>query len=186
TKEDLSLPLDTANHMIENVIGTFGLPLGIGLNFNINDTDYIIPMAVEEASVVASASHIAKIVRSAGGFTTEVSERVMIGQIQVVGCEDLASAEAAILNEKNSLLEDANASYPSLQQRGGGAKDLEVRFVGEEGASSYQQMLVVHLYVDTCDAMGADRKSTRLNSSHVSISYAVFCLKRKTTAISWI
>src|SRR5699024_12583677 len=95
TKEDLSLPLDTANHMIENVIGTFGLPLGIGLNFNINDTDYIIPMAVEEASVVASASHIAKIVRSVGVFSTEVSERVMIGQFQVVGCEDLATAEAA-------------------------------------------------------------------------------------------
>src|SRR5699024_4306089 len=100
---------------------SFGLPLGIGLNFNMNDTDSIIPMAVEEASVVASASQIAKIVRSAGGFTTEVSERVMIGQIQVVGCEDLESAEAAILSEKTSLLEDANASYPSLERRGGGA-----------------------------------------------------------------
>src|SRR5699024_10058526 len=141
TKEDLSLPLDTANHMIENVIGTFGLPLGIGLNFNINDTDYIIPMAVEEASVVASASHIAKIVRSAGGFTTEVSERVMIGQLQVVECEEIASAEATILNEKTLLLDDTNAWYASLQQRAGLAKDLEIRFVGEEGDPSFQQML---------------------------------------------
>ncbi|HIS29035.1 MAG TPA: hydroxymethylglutaryl-CoA reductase, degradative [Candidatus Avamphibacillus intestinigallinarum] len=164
TKEDLSLPIDTANHMIENVIGTFGLPLGLGLNFYINDKEYIVPMAVEEASVVASASHIAKIVRSAGGFTTEVSERVMIGQIQVVGCEDLESAEAAILSEKTSLLEDANASYPSLERRGGGAKDLEVRIIGEKGASSYQKMLVVHLYVDTCDAMGANMINTMVEA----------------------
>src|SRR5699024_6710515 len=151
-------------HMIENVIGTFGLPLGIGLNFNINGTDYIIPMAVQDECVVASASHVAKLVRSAGGFTPEVSERVMIGHIHAVGGEELASAEATILNEKNSLLEDANASYPSLQQRGGGAKDLEVRFVGEEGASSYQQMLVVHLYVDTCDAMGANMINTMVEA----------------------
>src|SRR5690625_434405 len=86
--DHLSLPEDTADKMIENVIGTFSLPLGVGLNFMIDEKDYIIPMAVEEPSIVASASYIAKVVREAGGFKTEATERIMIGQIQVVGCTD--------------------------------------------------------------------------------------------------
>src|SRR5699024_6216512 len=81
-----SLPEATADNMIENVIGTFGLPLAVGLNFNINNKDYIIPMAVEEASIVASASYIVKIVREAGGFKAEATDRIMIGQVQSIGC----------------------------------------------------------------------------------------------------
>src|SRR5699024_1342284 len=87
-----SLTVDAADKMIENTIGTFSLPLGLGLNFLINGRDYTVPMAIEEASVVASASYIAKVVRDAGGFTTEATERVMIGQIQVVGCHDFKQA----------------------------------------------------------------------------------------------
>ncbi|MFD2630459.1 hydroxymethylglutaryl-CoA reductase, degradative [Oceanobacillus kapialis] len=161
---DVPLSTDTADKMIENVIGTFPLPLGLGLNFLINGKEYVVPMAIEEPSVVASASYIAKIVRNAGGFTTEASERVMIGQIQVVGAPDLNVAKAALLAEKDSLIEDANAAYPSLVNRGGGAEDLEVRILNEASDSKYGKMLVVHLYVNTCDAMGANIINTMVES----------------------
>jgi len=151
-----SLTVDTADKMIENTIGTFSLPLGLGLNFLINDHDYIVPMAIEEASVVASASYIAKIVREAGGFTTEATERVMIGQIQVVGCTDFQHAKETILQKKDMLIKEANDAYPSLLARGGGAIDLDVRLLNESSESRYNQMLVVHIYVNTCDAMGAN------------------------------
>src|SRR5690625_3522922 len=105
---DGSLSTETADKMIENVISTFPLPLGLGLNFLINGKEYTVPMAVEEPSIVASASHIAKIVRSAGGFETAATERLMIGQIQVVGCDDFQQAKEALLNEKEALLEAAN------------------------------------------------------------------------------
>lgn len=149
-----ALPIDTADKMIENVIGTFPLPLGLGLNFLINGKDYIIPMVVEEPSIVASASHIAKIVRDAGGFKTEASDRVMIGQIQVVGCPDFDAAKNVLLEAKNELIEAANAAYPSIVARGGGARDLDVRILNDSPGSSYGTMLVLHLYIDTCDAMG--------------------------------
>ncbi|MGY0693978.1 hydroxymethylglutaryl-CoA reductase, degradative [Virgibacillus sp. FSP13] len=162
--EQDALPVTTADNMIENVIGTYPLPLGLGLNFLINGKDYIVPMAIEEPSVVASASHIAKIVRNAGGFTTEATGRVMIGQIQVVGCPDMDAAKATVLAEKDALINDANAAYPSLVARGGGAEDLEVRLLNEESGSKYGKMLVVHVYINTCDAMGANIINTMVES----------------------
>jgi hydroxymethylglutaryl-CoA reductase len=159
-----ALPIETADKMIENVIGTFPLPLGLGLNFLINGKDYIIPMAVEEPSIVASASHIAKIVRDAGGFKTEASERIMIGQIQVVGCNDFALAKQTLMESKHELIEAANAAYPSIVARGGGAKDLDVRILNDSPDSEYGKMLVLHLYVDTCDAMGANIINTMVES----------------------
>lgn len=161
--DHLSLPEETADKMIENVVGTFSLPLGLGLNFTIDEKDYIIPMAVEEPSIIASASYIAKIVREAGGFKTEATERIMIGQIQVVGCPDFNKAKQAILEEKETLIQAANEAYPSLVKRGGGAEDLEVRMINESG-SKYNQMLIVHLYVNTCDAMGANIINTMVES----------------------
>lgn len=158
-----SLPEATADNMIENVIGTFGLPLAVGLNFKINDQDYIIPMAVEEPSIVASASYIAKIVRDAGGFKTTATERIMIGQIQVVGCEDFEQAKKTLETEKEMLIKAANEAYPSLVKRGGGAEDLDVRILND-GHSHYSKMLVVHIYVDTCDAMGANIINTMAES----------------------
>src|SRR5699024_5013871 len=139
-----SLPEATADNMIENVIGTFGLPLAVGLNFNINKKDYIIPMAVEEASMVASASYIAKVVREAGGFKAEATDRIMIGQVQVVGCTDFEQAKKEIESNKEMLIKAANDAYPSLVKRGGGAEDLDVRIL-DEGDSSYNKMLIVHL-----------------------------------------
>jgi len=158
-----SLPEETADKMIENVIGTFSLPLAVGLNFTVDEKDYIIPMAVEEPSIVASASYIAKIVREAGGFKTEATERIMIGQIQVVGCPDFKKAKEAILSEKDTLIQAANDAYPSLVARGGGAEDLEVRIINEH-SSQYSQMLIAHLYVNTCDAMGANIINTMVES----------------------
>ncbi|HLR59991.1 MAG TPA: hydroxymethylglutaryl-CoA reductase, degradative [Pseudogracilibacillus sp.] len=158
-----ALDLEIADKMIENVIGTFQLPLGLGLNFLINDKEYKIPMAVEEPSIIASASYIAKIVRDAGGFKTEATDRVMIGQIQVVGCEDFNLAKKTILEHKIELIRLANEAYPSLQKRGGGAEDLDVRLINET-ESVYSQMLVIHLYVNTCDAMGANIINTMVES----------------------
>lgn len=158
------LSLDTADNMIENVIGTYQLPLGAGLNFFINGKEYIVPMAIEEPSVVASASYIAKLVRGAGGFTTEATDRIMIGQIQVVGCPDLNVAKEALIEEKDMLLEGANAAYPSIVARGGGAQDLEVRVLNDETGSKYGQMLVLHLYINTCDAMGANIINTMVEA----------------------
>ncbi|WP_164670728.1 hydroxymethylglutaryl-CoA reductase, degradative [Virgibacillus doumboii] len=158
------LPTETADKMIENVIGTFPLPLGLGLNFLINGKEYVVPMAIEEPSVVASASHIAKIVRNAGGFSTEATDRVMTGQIQVVGCPDFDAAKETILNEKDALIKDANAAYPSLVARGGGAEDLEVRILNEESDSQYGKMLILHVYINTCDAMGANIINTMVES----------------------
>lgn len=161
--DPVSLPEETADKMIENVIGTFSLPLAVGLNFKVNEKDYIIPMAVEEPSIVASASYIAKIVRETGGFKTEATERVMIGQIQVVGCPNFEEAEAAIHREKDMLIQAANDAYPSLIARGGGAVDLDVRMLNE-GESEYSRMLIVHVYVNTCDAMGANIINTMVES----------------------
>lgn len=158
------LPLETADKMIENVVGTYPLPLGLGLNFLINGKEYVIPMAIEEASVVASASYIAKIVRDAGGFTAEAAERVMIGQIQVVGCPDIYRAKDDIIKRKEEIIQTANDSYPSIVARGGGAEDLEVRILNEESDSAYSQMLVLHIYVNTCDAMGANIINTMVES----------------------
>lgn len=161
---DAPLLQETADNMIENVVGTFQLPLGLGLNFLINGKEYIIPMAIEEASVVASASHIAKIVRDAGGFIADSTERVMIGQIQVVGCSDFKQSKEAILENKQMLIDAANDAFPSIVARGGGAEDLDVRILNEEADSTFGKMLVIHLYVNTVDAMGANLVNTMAES----------------------
>lgn len=159
-----ALEVATADNMIENVIGTYPLPLGLGLNFIVNGKEYAVPMAIEEPSVVASASYIAKIVRSAGGFEADATDRVMIGQIQVVGCPDINEAKQTLLNEKEAIIKDANDAYPSLVARGGGAEDIDVRILNEDTDSRFSKMLVLHLYVNTCDAMGANIINTMVES----------------------
>lgn len=159
-----ALTISQADKMIENAIGIYPIPLGLGLNFLLNGKDYLVPMAIEEPSVVASASYIAKIVRDAGGFTTEATERIMIGQIQVIGCSDFQVAKQELLKNKEQLLELANSTYPSLVARGGGAEDLEVRLLNEDSNSRFSQMLVVQLFVNTCDAMGANMINTMVEA----------------------
>jgi len=150
------LDLKIADKMIENVLGTFELPLGVAVNFLINGKDYLIPMAIEESSVVAAASNAAKIARVRGGFTTECTEPLMIGQIQILNVKDVAAAASNILKRKKEILTLANEQDKVLVKFGGGAKDLEVRILN----SPLGKMIVVHLIVDVRDAMGANAVNT--------------------------
>jgi len=150
------LNMDIAERMIENVLGTFEIPLGLAVNFKINDKDYLVPMAIEESSVVAAASNAAKIARIKGGFKTECSEPLMIGQIQLLHIDDIASAAEKILSKKKQILNLANEQDKVLVKFGGGAKDLEVRILN----SPIGKMIVVHLIVDVRDAMGANAVNT--------------------------
>jgi len=146
----------TLDRMIENVIGVMPLPLGIATNFRINGKDYLIPMAIEEPSVVAAASNAAKLARATEGFFAQSTAPVMIGQVQVLGVADPVAARLRILDRKDELLAAANAKDPVLVKFGGGAKDLEVRIV----PSSRGTMLIVHLLVDARDAGGMNAVNT--------------------------
>ncbi len=150
------LNLDQADRMIENVVGVFGLPLGIAVNFLINGKDYLIPMVIEEPSVVAAASYAAKIARQGGGFTTSSTDSIMIGQIQVVNVSDPFGAKMDILRRKAEIIDVANKQDPLLVSLGGGAKDVEVRVLDTVKGP----MVIVHLLVDTKDAMGANATNT--------------------------
>lgn len=147
------LDAQMANQMVENAIGVLELPLGLGLNFKVNGRDYLVPMAVEEPSIIAAVSHVAKIARGSGGFEARAEGNVMIGQVQVVGCPDWDKAREAIEAQREELIASANALQPNMVERGGGVTGLEVRLIDE---GNYQRMLVVHLFIDCCDAMGAN------------------------------
>lgn len=147
------LSVERADKMIENVVGTFNLPLGIATNFQINGRDHLIPMVVEEPSIVAGASYAAKLIREGGGFATSSTDPVMIGQIQVVGVKAPASARHDILARSAEILALANAQSRSLVGLGGGAREVEVYL---HASSPMGPMLVVHLLVDCRDAMGAN------------------------------
>jgi hydroxymethylglutaryl-CoA reductase len=150
-----------ADHMIENVVGVFGLPLGIATNFQINGRDVLIPMAIEEPSVVAGASLAARLVRDGGGFRTSSDEPLMIGQIQVLDISDPWSARFELLAAKERILELANQQDPVIVKLGGGARDLEVRIIE---SSPVGPMLAVHLIYDARDAMGANTVNTALEA----------------------
>ena len=156
-KGEGSLPLKIADGMIENAVGRFELPLGIATNFQVNGKDYLIPMAVEEPSVVAAASHMAKLARMNGGFQAVSDRPIMRGQIQVMDLEDLHASKARILEHKNELISAANEKDKTLVDLGGGCEDLEVHLFKETPAGP---MLVVHLLIDVCDAMGANTVNT--------------------------
>ncbi len=151
-----ALDMAQADRMIENVVGSMEVPLGIATNFLINDRDYLIPMAIEEPSVVAAASNAAKMARVKGGFATSSTDPVMIGQIQVVDLKDPEKARKEVLSHKEELLELANAQDPTLVKFGGGAKDVEARIIETLAGN----MLVLHLLVDCRDAMGANAVNT--------------------------
>src|SRR5947209_14519169 len=122
-----TLPLANADAMIENAIGVLGLPVGLGLNFLVNGEDVLVPMAVEEPSVIAAVSLAAKIVREGGGFKVESDPPRMIGQVQITELQNPELARSQLLHEKEALLNAANALHPHMKARGGGAKDVEVR-----------------------------------------------------------
>jgi hydroxymethylglutaryl-CoA reductase len=145
--------------MVENVVGTYALPLGLGLNFQVNGRDYLVPMCVEEPSVVAAASNAARMIRAGGGFIAEADPSLMIAQVQLIEVPDTTAACAAILAAKASLIDRCNEVQPGLVRRGGGTRDLEVRVLQESSATA-RGMLVVHLLTDCRDAMGANLVNT--------------------------
>jgi hydroxymethylglutaryl-CoA reductase len=151
-----SLKIDAANRMIENVVGVMPIPLGIAMNFLINGKDRLIPMAIEEPSVVAGASNAAKMARSKGGFETSSTRPVMIGQIQVVGCADSEKSRAAVAAAKQEIIRKANDQDPVLVSKTGGAIDLQVRVI----QTSIGPMVIAELLVDCGDAMGANAVNT--------------------------
>ncbi len=146
-----ALTTERADKMVENCVGVFGLPVGLGLNFQINGRDYAVPMVVEEPSVVAAVSNMARLVRDHGGFVADADESVMISQVQVVGTPDPDAAVAALNGARARILARANAEHPNMAARGGGAFDIEVRRFDDP-----YEMLVLHLLVDCREAMGAN------------------------------
>ena len=154
---EAGLSADQAEHMIENVVGIYSLPLGIALNFVVNGRDVLVPMAVEEPSVVAGASFMAKLARAGGGFVAHTTNPEMIGQLQILDVPDLASARLAVLEQKERLLGEVAQIDPVLQRLGGGPRDLEVRLID---SSPIGPFLVLHLIYDVRDAMGANAVNT--------------------------
>lgn len=152
-----ALPVDRANGMIENVVGTFELPLGIATNFQINGRDYLIPMAVEEPSVVAAASYMARIARSCGGFETSSTMPIMRAQVQVIGTTDPFGAKMKLLAAREEIITAANSKDKVLVGLGGGCRDIEVHVFPQTPRGP---ILVMHLLVDVRDAMGANTVNT--------------------------
>jgi len=152
---------DQADSMIENVIGVYGLPLGIGTNMLVNGRDVLVPMVTEEPSVVAGLSYAARLARQGGGFATSSDEPVMIGQLQVLDVPDPAAARLRLLAAREELLAAADALDPVIVQLGGGARDIEVRLLPE---SPVGPLLAVHLLYDARDAMGANAVNTALEA----------------------
>lgn len=152
-----ALPLGTADGMIENVIGTFELPMGVATNFQVNGRDVLVPMVVEEPSVVAAASFMAKLARSSGGFFTSSSQPLMRAQVQMVGMTDPHGVRHAVLAHRAAIIEMANSKDKVLVGLGGGCQDLEVHVFEHTPRGP---MVVVHLIVDVRDAMGANTVNT--------------------------
>ncbi len=151
------LALEQADKMVENVVATYALPLGIATNFVINGRDVLAPMVIEEPSVVAGASYAARLARAGGGFHAETTEPLMIGQMQVLELADVQAAAAAVLAGKRRLLDLANSTDPVVVSLHGGARDIEVRPIAD---SPVGPLLVVHLLYDCRDAMGANMVNT--------------------------
>ena len=150
-----SLDPKRADKMVENCVGVFGLPVGLGLNFRVNDQDHIIPMVVEEPSVVAAVSNMAKLVRANGGFQADADPGIMIAQVQVVNVSDHTRAMEALRHAEPQIVALANSKNPNMVARGGGAHGIEIRWFDDP-----HEMMVVHLLVDCVDAMGANAVNT--------------------------
>ena len=155
------LTLETADHMIENAVGLFSLPLGIAQNFIVNGKSVLVPMVVEEPSVVAAVSFMAKLAQSTGGFRAWMSSQEMIGQVQLLDLADINAAQNLIETNKPELLQQASALNPGLTRHGGGIRDLEVRQIEESPIGPF---LVVHLILDVQDAMGANMVNSAVES----------------------
>lgn len=160
--EELSLPREIGEHMIENYIGNYSLPLGMALNFIVDEEEKVVPMAIEEPSVIAAASFSAKIIGTAGGFQTTVEKREMIGQVALKQVPHIQEAIATIEANEENILDRANAAHPSIVKRGGGARKVVTRHIPEDSTEGTPEFLVVHVHVDTQEAMGANMVNTMM------------------------
>ena len=158
TLEGGGLDTAAADRIVENVVGIYALPLGVGLNFRVNGQDVLVPMAVEEPSVIAAASNAAKMVREGGGFLAEADPPVMTAQIEVVGVDDPVAAQARLEAAAEELLALAHATLPRLVDRGGGARELEVRV--PRALQAHPHRVIVHVHIDCRNAMGANMVNT--------------------------
>ncbi len=158
---EAGLSADQAEVMIENVVGRYSLPLGIATNFMINGREVVVPLVVEEPSIVAGVSYAAKLARAGGGFQTRSSEPVMMGQVQILDLPDLDEAIARLRAAEDELLAAANQHHPTIQKSGGGAKGVEYRPLRETPAGP---MLIVHILYDCRDAMGANAVNTAVEA----------------------
>ena len=158
----LHLSNDVADNMIENQLATYELPYGVALNFLINEKDYVVPMAIEEPSVIAAASSAAKIIKQAGGFTTTITERVMIGQVALKNPPHVMETLQLLAEKETDILQKANEAHPSIVKRGGGAVKLEVRHIQADELEQTPEFIVLHLHVQTLEAMGANIINTMM------------------------
>jgi hydroxymethylglutaryl-CoA reductase len=153
----IGLSLEQADHMIENVIGLHKMPLGIALNFIVNGRELLVPMAIEEPSVVAGASYMARLARAGGGFIAHTTAPEMIGQMQILDLADINTARLVLLEQRKLLIDEIEAIDPVLKRLGGGPRDLDVRLISESPIGPF---LVLHLIYDVRDAMGANAVNT--------------------------
>lgn len=158
----LHLTNDMADNMIENQLSTYELPYGTALNFLIDGKDYVVPMAIEEPSVIAAASSAAKIIKQAGGFKTTVTDRVMIGQVALKNPHDPAATIEKLIQQKAAILKKANEAHPSIVKRGGGAFHLDVRHIESDPVEKMPEFIVLHVHVHTLEAMGANIINTMM------------------------
>lgn len=160
----LNLPQELAEHMIENQFSLYTLPVGAAFHFLVDDKKYTVPMATEEPSVVAAANYAAKVISKSGGFHTTIKKRHMIGQVVLKDVADVKQAKKDVESNKGKLLEKANSSHPSIVKRGGGAIGLEIRVLEENPLEKTPSFFVVHFFIDTLEAMGANIVNTMMEA----------------------
>ena len=158
----LHLSNDVAGNMIENQLATYELPYGVALNFLINGKDYVVPMAIEEPSVIAAASSAAKIIKHAGGFTTTTTDRIMIGQVALKNPPHVIETLQLLAEKEAEILQIANEAHPSIVKRGGGAVKLDIRHIKADELEHAPEFIVLHLHVKTLEAMGANIINTMM------------------------
>ena len=156
----IKLPVEVASEMIENYILNYELPFGVAMNYIINEKELLIPMVTEEPSVIAAASNSGKIIAQSGGFQTEMKERLLIAQVALKNIPDISKAEEAVLAKESELIELAHAAHPSILKYGGGARRVEIRVIPADEEYETPEFFVVHLLVDTGEAMGANIVNT--------------------------
>lgn len=162
--ESLDIASETGDNMIENYIGNYSLPLGTALNFVINGKERVIPIAIEEPSVIAAASFAGKIIARSGGFQTETKQRLMIGQVILKEVENIEKAKQVLIKHRQEIINRANQAHPSIVERGGGACEIEVRHIPENLEDQTPEFLILHVHIDTKEAMGANMVNTMMES----------------------